>query len=115
MTETARRSPTWAIVTVLSLCGTAVSLQQTLVVPLLHEFAGIFGVTSDTAAWLVTATLLTSAVATPIVSRLADMFGKRRMMLVSMTAMTVGSLIAALGGTFVTALVGRRCRASPRR
>ena len=106
-TATRRRSPTWAVVGVLALCGTAVSLQQTLVVPLLHEFSSIFGVSSDTAAWLVTATLLTSAVATPIVSRLADMFGKRRMMLVSMTAMTLGSLVAAFGGTFFTALVGR--------
>src|SRR4051812_34571168 len=106
-TATRRRSPTWAVVGVLALCGTAVSLQQTLVVPLLHEFSSIFQVSSDSAAWLVTATLLTSAVATPIVSRLADMFGKRRMMLVSMTAMTLGSLVAAFGGTFFTALVGR--------
>ena len=33
-------------------------------------------------SWLVTATLLTSAVATPVVARLADMYGKRLMMLV---------------------------------
>ena len=71
------RRPAWAIITVLSLSGTVVALMQTLVVPLLPDFPGILGVTADDASWLVTATLLTSAVATPIVSRSADMYGKR--------------------------------------
>ena len=79
----ARQSPTWAVIAILSLCGTVVALQQTMVVPLLPEFPGILGVSSDDASWLVTATLLTSAVATPIMSRLADMFGKRLMMIMS--------------------------------
>ena len=61
--ETGRR-PTVAIVAVLALCGTAVALQQTMVVPLLPEFPTILGVSADDASWLVTATLLTSAVAT---------------------------------------------------
>ncbi|MFF0817142.1 MFS transporter [Rhodococcus sp. NPDC003318] len=40
-------------------------------------------------------------------SRLADMFGKRRMMLVALATMVLGSVIAAVGGTFVTVLTGR--------
>ncbi|WFR71397.1 MFS transporter [Prescottella defluvii] len=95
------------ITAVLCLCGTLVSLQQTLVVPLLPDLRHILGVSADNAFWLVTVTLLTAAVATPIVSRLADMVGKKRMMLVSMTVMVSGSLLAAIGGTFVTVLIGR--------
>ncbi|MDH6678987.1 MFS family permease [Rhodococcus sp. LBL1] len=95
------------ITAVLCLCGTLVSLQQTLVVPLLPDLRRILGVSADNAFWLVTVTLLTAAVATPIVSRLADMVGKKRMMLVSMTVMVSGSLLAAIGGTFVTVLIGR--------
>ena len=66
-----RVAPTPLVVAVLSLCGTIVALQQTLVVPLLPEFPGLLHTTTEDASWLVTATLLTSAVATPIVSRLA--------------------------------------------
>lgn len=95
------------LTTVLCLSGVVVALQQTLVVPLLHEFPDILGVDYASAAWLVTITLLTAAVATPIVSRLADMFGKRRMMLVSLATMIAGSVLAALGGTFLTVLIGR--------
>ncbi|UTT51007.1 MFS transporter [Rhodococcus gordoniae] len=87
--------------------GIVVALQQTLVIPLLHEFPSILGIDYATASWLVTVTLLSAAVATPIVSRLADMFGKRRMMLVSLVSMIAGSLLAALGGTFLTVLIGR--------
>ncbi len=104
----ARRSaPTWAVIGILSLCGTVVALQQTMVIPLLPDFPGILGVSADDAAWLVTATLLTSAVATPIMSRLADMFGKRLMMLACMVAMTVGCVLAAAVGTYLAVIVGR--------
>ena len=103
---TTRRSSR-LITAILCLSGTLVALQQTMVIPLLPDFPKILGVSADDASWLVTVTLLTSAVATPIVSRLADMFGKRRMMLISMTMIVVGSLVAAIGGNFVALLIGR--------
>ena len=58
-----RQSPA-AVTAVLALSGTVVALMQTLVVPLLPDFPGILQVTSDEASWLVTTTLLSSAVAT---------------------------------------------------
>ena len=103
---TTRRSSR-LITAILCLSGTVVALQQTMVIPLLPDFPKILGVSADDASWLVTVTLLTSAVATPIVSRLADMFGKRRMMLISMTMIVVGSLVAAIGGNFVALPIGR--------
>src|SRR6478752_5459910 len=102
-----RSAPTWAVIGILSLCGTVVALQQTMVIPLLPDFPGILGVSADDAAWLVTATLLTSAVATPIMSRLADMFGKRLMMLACMAAMTAGCVLAAAVGTYLALIAGR--------
>ena len=111
---TARQSRTVAapkrtslVITILCLAGTVVALQQTMVVPLLPDFPKILNASPDNTSWLVTITLLTSAIATPIVSRMADMFGKRRMMVVAMVTMVVGSIIAAVGGTLLTLLVGR--------
>ncbi|WP_245633103.1 MFS transporter [Luteipulveratus mongoliensis] len=102
-----RRPSTALVIAVLSICGTVVSLQQTLVVPLLPDFPKILGTTADNASWLVTVTLLVSAVATPIVSRLADMFGKRRMMLFALGAVVIGSLIPALLSGLPAVLLGR--------
>lgn len=99
--------PSRALTIVLCMSGVVVALQHTLVVPLLGEFPGILNVDYASASWLVTVTLLTAAVATPILSRLADMFGKRLMMLVSLATIVAGSAVAAIGGTFLTVLVGR--------
>ncbi|MEK0154491.1 MFS transporter [Arthrobacter oryzae] len=96
-----------AITAVLALSGTVVALMQTLVVPLLPDFPGILRVTADDASWLVTATLLSSAVATPIVSRSADMYGKRKMMVICLAIMVAGSIVAAVGGSFLWLIVGR--------
>jgi MFS family permease len=100
------RSPR-TITAVLAISGTVVALMQTLVVPLLPDFPGILNVTADDASWLVTATLLSSAIATPIVSRSADMYGKRKMMAVCLALMVVGSVLAAIGGSFLWLIIGR--------
>lgn len=106
-TASAPGTPTTAIIVVLSLCGTLVSLQQTLVLPLLPVFPEILGTTSDNASWLVTVTLLTAAVGTPIVSRLADMFGKRLLLIVCMWAVIAGSVVSALSSAFALVVLGR--------
>lgn len=92
-------APSWAVMATLALSGTVMSLQQTIVVPLLPDFPRLLNTTTDNASWLVTATLLTGAVATPVVSRLADMYGKRIMMVATLAIMIIGSLVGALCGT----------------
>lgn len=95
------------IITVLALCGTLVSLQQTLVLPLLPEFPRILNTTTENASWLVTVTLLTSAVGTPIVSRLADMYGKKLMMIFCLVCVILGSLMALVSSTLPWVIAGR--------
>lgn len=75
-----------------------VALQQTLVIPAVPSFPKILGTSPSNVSWVVTATLLTGAVATPVVARLADLFGKRNMLRISMGIVLLGSLIAPFGG-----------------
>lgn len=84
------------VVATLALCGTVVSLQQTLVLPLLPDFPRLLDTTVDNASWLVTATLLSGAVSIPTISRLADMYGKKRMLVVALAVMVAGSVLGAL-------------------
>lgn len=99
--------PAWMTIVVLSLSGMAVSLQFTLPIPILPSMPHILGITSNDASWIVTATLLTSTIATPIISRMADMYGKRRMLLISLAMMALGSVIVATSSTFAIVLLGR--------
>lgn len=89
------RSPALVVIT-LSLCGIVVSLQQTLILPLLPLLPDLLDTSPDTASWLVTATLLSGAVATPTLSRLADMYGKKRMMVVALGVSILGSALGAV-------------------
>lgn len=103
----ARTNSPRLVVLVLCLCGTIVALQQTLVVPLLPDYPKILNTTPENASWLVTAALLTAAVATPIITRAADMYGKRKMLLVCLIAMATGSVIGALSTSLALVLVAR--------
>ncbi|MFD4407540.1 MFS transporter [Nocardia sp. NPDC058499] len=91
----------------LALTGTVVSLQQTLVLPLLPELPGLLNTTADNASWLVTATLLFGAVSIPTVTRLADMFGKKRMMMVALIVMVLGSVLGAVSADLILIIVAR--------
>lgn len=95
------------LIAVLALAGIVVSLQQTIVIPLVPLFPRLLGATAADATWVVTATLLAAAVATPVVGRLADMFGKRRMLLFCLMVLVVGSTISALSSTLIPLVVGR--------
>ncbi|GHH29089.1 MFS transporter [Lentzea cavernae] len=95
------------VVAVLAMGGIVVSLMQTLVIPLLPRFPALLGSSPGDTTWVITSTLLASAVATPVIGRLGDMYGKRRMLLVSLAMVVVGSVIGALSYSLVPLIVGR--------
>jgi EmrB/QacA subfamily drug resistance transporter len=95
------------VVGVLAFAGIVVSLMQTLVIPIVPELPRYLDASPSNAAWAITATLLAAAVATPVVGRLGDMFGKRRMLLVSIVLLVSGSVVCALSDSLVPMIVGR--------
>ncbi len=96
-----------AIVTILAFVGIVVSLMQTIVVPLIPQLPTLLNTTASNASWIVTATLLAGAVVTPIAGRLGDMFGKRRILVISLVMMVAGSVICALTSALEVMLAGR--------
>src|SRR5919204_4710969 len=74
----------------------AYTLQQTLAVPALPKIQHDLHTSTTAVTYVFTAYLLTASVATPIVGRLGDMFGKERMLVLTLAGFGVGSLIAAV-------------------
>jgi MFS family permease len=103
--ETGPRTNT--VVVVLAFAGIVVALMQTLVIPLIPALPRLLSASPSDATWAVTATLLAGAVATPVVGRLGDMYGKRRMLLVSLGLLVVGSTVGALSTTLAPMVIGR--------
>ena len=96
-----------ALVVVLAFAGIVVALMQTLVIPLIPELPKLLHASASDATWAITATLLAGAVATPVVGRLGDMYGKRRMLLISLGLLVIGSTVAALSDSLTPMVVGR--------
>lgn len=101
------RFPPMLVVVVLCLGSLSGALMQSLVIPIQSELPRLLNTAAGNASWAVTATLLASAVAMPVTGRLADIYGKKKVMVVSAGILAVGSLIAALSSTLAPFLVGR--------
>src|SRR5690349_18207815 len=79
----------------LLVAGISFALMQTLVVPALPFFQREFETTPEWTTWLVTSFLVSSSVLTPIIGKLGDAHGKKRMMVVSLAIFGLASLGAA--------------------
>jgi MFS family permease len=76
-------------------CG-GFALLSTIVAPALPVLQRDLHTSTSGAAWIFTSFLLATAVATPVAGRLGDMFGKKRVLVISLAALAAGSLLAAV-------------------
>ncbi|MEX5635428.1 MFS transporter [Parafrankia sp. FMc2] len=85
-----------AVFPVLALVVVAVNLPQSVVVPVLPGLQESYGSDPVTVTWLITGFLLSSAVATPLMGRLADTYGQRRILAAALIVLSAGCLGASL-------------------
>ncbi|MGY1495486.1 MFS transporter [Streptomyces sp. QTS52] len=86
--------------------GMLMAVMQTVVVPLLPDLPRLTGASPGAVSWMVTATLLSGAVLTPVLGRAGDMYGKRRVLIAALGLMVLGSVMCALSsdiGVLITA------------
>ncbi|MGO2110239.1 MAG: MFS transporter [Pseudoclavibacter sp.] len=102
-----RSIPKWFTVAALAFTGLTSAYMFTLVVPIQSELPHLLNAPREDTAWVVTITLLASACATPISGRLGDMYGKRRIVLILIGFLLLGSVIAALSPSIVGVIIGR--------
>ncbi|MEE1802198.1 MULTISPECIES: MFS transporter [unclassified Streptomyces] len=95
------------VVATLALAGTTAAIMQTLVTPLIAELPRILHTTPSNATWVITTTLLVAAVCVPVVGRLGDLLGKRRMLLACTVPLIAGSVVCALASSVVPMIIGR--------
>jgi EmrB/QacA subfamily drug resistance transporter len=76
----------------LTSAGVAYALLQTMVVPALPALRRDLHTSTAWVTWLLTSFLLVSAIATPILGKLGDQYGKARLLRISMAALFVGCI-----------------------
>jgi EmrB/QacA subfamily drug resistance transporter len=80
---------------ILTLAGIAFALQQTMVIPALPTLQRELNTTTAWVTWVLTVFLLVASVATPILGKLGDQYGKERLLVISLAIFFVGSIGAA--------------------
>ncbi len=91
----------------LSVVALTVAVLQTGVVPILGVIARQLNASTVHVSWAVTANLLAAAATTPLIGRLADLYSKRRVLLVVLAVVLAGSLLAALTASLPLLIIAR--------
>jgi MFS family permease len=103
---THRTHPT-VILIVLSLAGIAYAMLSSSVVPALPTMQRALHTSEDGITWLLTAYLLSASVGTAILGRLGDMYGKERLLLVTLVILAGGTLLAAVSSSLGVIILAR--------
>ncbi|MGI5200248.1 MFS transporter [Spirillospora sp. CA-108201] len=87
--------------------GLLVSLHQTLAIPLMADLPANLRAAPENTTWLIGSSLLSGTVSTPVLTRLGDMYGKKRLILVTLGTLVVGSVIGGLAHSFAVVVAAR--------
>jgi EmrB/QacA subfamily drug resistance transporter len=105
--RTGRHANTTLVVLFLSLGGLSYAVLQSLVAPALPVIAQDLHSSTENISWVLTAYLLAASVLTPILGRLGDMVGKRRVLLIVLIILAAGTLLAALAPNLPVLIAAR--------
>ena len=92
---------------VLAIAACAFSLLQSMVSPVLPLLQADLHTNQNTVTWVLTAYLLSASVCTPILGRVGDMYGKRRILVVVLALLAAGSVLAAVAGSISVMILAR--------
>ncbi|MFJ4027558.1 MFS transporter [Paenarthrobacter sp. NPDC089989] len=95
------------VIAVLAFAGMSASFMQTILIPIQAKLPELLGASRDDTAWVITVTLLVSAICTPVSGKLGDMYGKRRIAVVLLSLLIAGSVICAFSPSVIPLIIGR--------
>ena len=91
-------SSAWKTLAILSLIATMVMYAETMLIPAIPDLIKDFHISYSMSSWILTTYLIAGAIMTPIAGKLADICGRKKVLLIIMAVYVLG---VSLGG-FVT-------------
>lgn len=82
-------------------------VDQGYIGPILPEIGAEFKVSESALLWLVVCQSLSIVVAVPVLGRLGDLYGHRKMLRIAVVCVGLGSLLLAIAPNFAALLIGR--------
>jgi MFS family permease len=97
----------WKILVILSCLATMVMYAETMLIPAIPDLIKDFHVSYSMSSWILTAYLITGAVMTPIAGKLSDIYGKKRILLITMIIYAIGVSIAGFAMNIYFLVIAR--------
>lgn len=102
-----RAADGWAAMTVLIYLGFALQLLQVGIIPLLPLIGHNLHIAPGATSWLVTASLLSGAICLAVLTRLADIIGKRRVIVICLVMSLAGSVLGWVATDLTMLIIAR--------
>ena len=83
----------------LAIAGVSYALLQSLVAPALPDLQHALHTSESSVSWVLTSYLLSASVATPLIGRLGDMYGKERLLMIVLALLSIGTVVSALSSS----------------
>ncbi len=97
----------WTTLVILSCLGLIAMYAETMILPAIPDFIKDFDITYNTSSWILSSYLIAGAVATPIVGKLSDVYGKKKMLLIVMAVYSTGILAGGFANSLWFMLAAR--------
>jgi MFS family permease len=98
---------TWVILGTLSCLGLIAMYAETMVLPAIPTLIVDFNMSYNTSFWILSSYMIAGAVATPIVGKLSDVYGRKKILLIVLSIYSAGILAGGFADSLAFMLVAR--------
>ena len=101
------RTSAWITLAVLGCTLLVTFYGETMLLPAIRDIIGDFHISYSPSSWILTAYLISGAVATPIAGKLSDIYGRKKMVLVIFIIYIIGICVGGLSNNITSLIVAR--------
>src|SRR5439155_17224046 len=101
------RTSAWITLAILGCTLLVTFYGETMLLPAIRDIIGDFHISYSTSSWILTAYLISGAVATPIAGKLSDIYGRKRMVLIIFIIYIIGISAGGLSSNISFLVIAR--------
>ena len=97
----------WIALTILSSLALITMYGETMLIPALPFLINDFDISYNTSSWILTSYLIAGAVMTPIIGKLSDIYGKKKILLIVIIIYSLGTLLGGMSNNIFMLIMSR--------
>jgi MFS family permease len=97
----------WKILAILSIISTMVLYAETMLIPAIPHLIRDFEITYSVSSWILSSYLIAGAISVPIVGKLSDLYGRKKVLLIIMVIYTIGVFGGSISTDIYSMIISR--------